>query len=116
MQRPAIAFPSHLEIRAAHFFHAITALNGQSAITRRLYLRIAAKITVSERDLLEGGNVARVEFNFALETAHSLFVFTLAALDGCYQFIYSGIIGQALTGDFQFSERAVIIQVSSVKI
>ncbi len=77
---------------------------------------MAPKISVTERNLPQRENVARVEFDCALEAMQCLFVFTLATLDGALQFEYPGIIGQALAGNFQFSQRAVIIEVSSIKI
>ena len=43
-------------------------------------------------------------------------MFTLATLNVTLQLEYPGIVGQTPACNFQFSQRAVIIEVSSIKI
>src|SRR5436190_24257269 len=73
-------------------------------------------MTISERNLLERGAIARIEINRAFQATHRLFLFTLAALDVTLQLEYSGVIGQGSGGDLLFRQSSVVIQVSTIKV
>src|SRR5262245_39004846 len=73
-------------------------------------------MTITERNLLQRGAVARIEINRAFQATHRLFLFALAALDVTLQLEYPGVIGQGFGGDLQFGQGSLIIQESTIKM
>ena len=94
----------------------IIRLDGQRAIQHRFFFRVAPEISVTDRNLLQHEKVARVELDRALEVSCGFFPAPLAPLDITLQLEYAEIIGQGLAGNFQFSQCAVIIEISSIEI
>src|SRR5437773_1745089 len=99
-----------------HFRIDIVRRDCERTIQHRFFVRISPEKSVANRNLLERVNVLWVEFNRALEITRGLFPATLPPLDETFQLEYSGIIGQRLASSFQFSQSAVVIEVSTIKI
>src|SRR5258707_4178354 len=77
---------------------------------------MAAKPRVIGRKHLERACVAGIELSSALEISPGRFPVPLPSLDGTHQFEYSRMIGERLASNFQFGQRAVIIEVASIKV
>ena len=58
----------------------------------------------------------RIEVHCALQVLGGLFPASLTPLNVTLQFEYLWIIGESLAGNFQFSQSAVVIEVSAIKI
>src|SRR5437762_14270227 len=68
-------------------------------------------------DLIQRYNVARIKLDGVLEGSCSFFVAALlATLNETYQLVYARIIRQPLAREFQFSQSAIIITMSLIKI
>src|SRR6266567_2965432 len=116
MQWPGIGLPMEFHEGARHFRIDIVRRNDERTVQHRFFVRISPEESVTDRNLLERVNVARIEINRVLEVSCGLFPALLPPLDKTLQLKYPRIIGQALAGSFQFSQGAVIIEVSPIKI
>src|SRR4029077_17359218 len=88
------------------------------AIPRRLCVSVTPQADIIiPGNLLQHSNVARIEINGALEGSRSLLVTSLLApLNVARQLEYARIIGQSLARKFQFTQSAVIIEISMIDI
>src|SRR6266545_2371204 len=116
MQGAGISLPIQFHQRALCLGSSIVGYDGQHAIQRQFLFSIAPEILVTERNLLQYFNVARVELNRALQTLCGLFPAPLASLDRAFPLEYAGIIGLGLADNFQLGQSAFIIEVSPIKI
>src|SRR4029077_1799775 len=116
MQRPSIGFPIQFNESARYFGLDVVWLDVQGAIQHRFFFSIAPEHLVTDRNLLQRENVARIEINRPPEATQSLGVFSLATLDVTFQFGHPGVIGQVAAGNFQFGQRVAIIEVASIEI
>src|SRR5438876_12274982 len=116
MQRPRIGVPIQLHQRALCFGNSIIRNDSQSAIQDSFLLGVAPEKTVIKRSLDSRVHIARVEISSALEILCGSFPTPLASLDIAHQQEYSRVIGQALPGNFQFGQSAVIIEVPPIKV
>src|SRR5712672_1538968 len=73
-------------------------------------------MTITERNLLQRGAVARIKINGALQATHRLFLFALAPLYVTFELEYPGVIRQGFGSDFQFGQGSLIIQESTIKM
>src|SRR5438105_3933849 len=90
--------------------------DGQHPIQYQFFVSVASEVIVAYCNLLKQVNVAWIEAKRALEVSCRLFPAALTALNETAQLEDPGIIRQALVRPFQFSERAIIIEVSCIKI
>src|SRR3954447_3530166 len=60
--------------------------------------------------------VARVELNGPIKISNRFVPAPLTPFDVTLQLDYSRVIGQALRGNFQFSQSAIVIEISPIKI
>src|SRR5438067_7309853 len=72
--------------------------------------------SVTVCDISERVKTARVEFNCPLKVAHGFFPASLTPLNVTGHREYPGIIWQAQACNFQFSESAIVVQVSIIKV
>src|SRR5260370_207145 len=105
-----------LDGRKRYFRIDIVRLNGQRAIQHGRVLKVGPENSVAERNLLERFNIARVEVSCALQVSCGRFPVSLAPLDITRQPEYPGVVGQGLAGNFQFSQSAIVIKMSMIKI
>src|SRR5262245_60878616 len=82
----------------------------------RLGFAIAPEKLVSQRQLLQGKNTARIEISGSFEIPHGLFPSPLTPLDVAFQLKNPGIIWQCLDSNLQFREGAIMIKVSAIEI
>src|SRR4029450_9225344 len=116
MRWPGIGFPMKLDERKRYFCSDIVRLEGDRAIQRGCLLSVAPENSVTDRDLLQREEVARIEINRVLQVLCGFFPESLAPLNETLQLEYPGIIGQSLAGNSQLGQSAVIIEVSPIKI
>src|SRR5882724_734737 len=116
MQRARISFPIEFQGCAFEFDVDIIWVDCQRAIQNRFLVGKTAQETITERKLLQRVDVAGVEITGALQATHRLFVFTFATLNETLQAENTVIIGQGLSGYFQFGQGAVIIEIASIKV
>ena len=81
MQLAGFGFPMEFHERARYFGVDIIRLDGQCAVQYRRFFSEAAKVMITEGNLLERKSIAWVEINGVLQNAHCLFLFALAAQD-----------------------------------
>src|ERR1700756_2455788 len=91
-------------------------LDRQRALQHGFFFRIAPEKSITERDLLERFNVARVEVTCALHILYGLFPAPLSPLDITHQLKDPGVIWQGLTGNLQLRQRAFVIERSMIEI
>src|SRR5438093_11147967 len=72
--------------------------------------------SVTVCDISERVKTARVEFNCPLKVAHGFFPASLTPLDVTGHREYPGIIWQAPACNVQFSQSAIVIEVSIIKM
>src|SRR5205814_4674294 len=72
--------------------------------------------SVIKSGVVEPQNVARVELNCPLQISGGLFPAPLTPLDPAHQPEHPGIIRQAPACNFQFSQSAIVIEVSLIKM
>ena len=116
MQRSGISFPIHFHGCALCFCLEIVWLDSQYAIELRFLFSITPEPSVTISDVVERVNVARVELKCPLEASSGLFPAPLTPLDETRYRKYPRIIGQGLAGNFQFSQSAIVIEVSVIKM
>src|SRR5262245_19051217 len=73
-------------------------------------------MTITECELLQFVDVARVEINSALQVANCRFLFALTTLDKTLELDNSSVIGQGFGGEFQFGQSAIIIKESTIEM
>jgi hypothetical protein len=81
MQGPRIGFPIQFDERACCFYFEIVRFNGQDAIQQGLGFGIAPEKLVTQRELLQGENIARIEISCSFEISNGLFPSPLTPLD-----------------------------------
>ena len=116
MQRSGISFPIHFYDCAVCFYPEIVWVDSQYAIQLRFLFSITPDGFVTKSSLEKRVNVARVELNCPLEVSNALFPAPLTPLDAAHQLEYVGTIWQAPACNFQFSQSAVVIEVSTIKV
>src|SRR5438067_2576306 len=116
MQRSGISFPIQFHACALCLYLNIIWLDSQYAIELRFLLSITPERCVTISDVVEGGDVARVEFKCALEISSGIFPAPLTPLDETRYSKYPRIIWQRLASNFQFSQSALVIEVPIVKV
>src|ERR1043166_7152846 len=116
MQRTDVGFPIKFHPCTLDLRINIARFDGQRAVQRSCFVSIAPEHVVTRRDLLQGKKVARIKVNRTLEALQRLLLLPLAPLNVALQFRHHGIIRKSLTSDLQFSQSAIIIEVSSVKV
>src|SRR5438046_9116993 len=72
-------------------------------------------LSVSVCDIAERVKVSRVELNCPFEASYGFFPASLTPLDKAHHREYPGIIWQAPACDFQFSQCAIVVEVSIIK-
>src|SRR4029077_15531998 len=100
--------------RARCFPHEIVRLDSQYAIEGRFLFSITAEHSVTK--VVEGVNVARVELKCPLEISSRFFPAPLAPLNVTRYAKYPRIVGQRLACNFQFSQSALVIKISIIKM
>src|SRR6476620_889852 len=116
MEWSCISFPIHFHERALCFHVEIVWPDTQHAIERRFSFSITPGHSVIISDIVEGVKTARVELNCPLEASCGLFPAPLMPLDRTHHREYRGIIWQAPACNFQFSQSAIVIEVSVIKM
>jgi len=116
MQGSDIGFRIRFHQRVLYFRNSVVGFEGQYTGQHRFFFSIVSENLITLCSLLQRANVAGVELDRALEVLQGLFPAPLAPLDVALKLDYPGIIGQGLAGNFQFSQSAVIIEVSVIKI
>ena len=111
-----ISFPIHFYGCARCFPNEIVRLDGQYAIEVRFLFSITPEGSVTISEVVERVNVARVELKCPLEISSRFFPAPLTPLDVTRYSKYPRIVGQRLAGNFQFSQSAVVIEVSIIKM
>src|SRR5207245_7032593 len=91
-------------------------LDSQYAIELRLLFIITPEASVTKSDLVERVNVARVELKCSLEASCRFFPVSLTSQDETHRLEQPIIIRQSLASNFQFLQRAVVIDVAMIKI
>src|SRR6267143_7231661 len=116
MQGSGVALPFQVHHCALCLGTNIVRCDDQQAIPRRFCVSITPQTAIIKRgNLLEHYNVARIELNGALEGLGCLLVTSLLApLNVTRQLEYARIIRQSLARKFQFSQSAVIIEISLI--
>src|SRR4029077_12126596 len=102
--------------RARYPHLGIVRFDRQRAIQHQLFFSIAPETRVTQRNLLQHVNVARIEISRTLEILYRFFPASLTPRDVTLQLEYPGIVRQGLPGNFQFSQCTVVIEISSIKI
>ena len=116
MQGARVGFPVQVHDGLHGFGGGVVWLDSQSAIQHRFFFSIASEITVTQRKLLKRVQVARVELKRTLQVLYGFFPPSLPPLDVTGQLEYLWIVRQALTGNAQFSQSTIVIEVSPIKI
>src|SRR6266851_9979656 len=117
MQRLGIGFPSKIDVSKEYFGKGIVRFESQYTGPPRFCFRIVpTKRVILCNTQLQRLNVAWVELSRALQISRRFFPAPLTPLDITRQPEYPCIIGQALAGNLQFSQSAVIIVIPMVKI
>src|SRR5204863_4868392 len=116
MQRSCISFPILFPECAHCPYPDIIWLDSQYAIYRRFLFSITPGVCVTVCDISEGVKTARVELNGPLKVSHGLFQASLTPLDVTGHREYPGIIWQAPACNFQFSQSAIVVEVSIIKM
>src|SRR5437667_6906383 len=94
MQRSGVSFPIEFHECAGCSHLGIVRFDRQRAIQRQSFFCIAPETRVTQRNLLQHVNVARIEISRTLEISNGLFPAPLTSLDVTLQFEYSRVIGQ----------------------
>src|SRR5215831_14944147 len=77
---------------------------------------VAVKHPVIACNLEQRIAVARIQLSSPLEASCGLFPASLAPLDIAHHRKYPSMVGQGLTGNLQFSQRAIEIAITSIKM
>src|SRR6266576_2150804 len=116
MEWSCISFPIHFYERALRFHFEIVWPDTQYAIDRRFLFSITPEHAVTVCDAIERVKTAWVELNCALKASCGLFPASLTLLDRTHHREYRGIIWQGPSCNFQFSQSAIVIEVSVIKM
>ena len=93
MQRTRISVPIQIDQRPHRPGLNIIRLDGKRPVQDRCHILISPEILVAERNLLKGEEVARIEFDCALQVSQRLRVFAATAFDVTLEFEYTRIVG-----------------------
>src|SRR5438270_9469131 len=110
MQRSRITFPVQVQQGASGFRLDIVWLDRKRTIENRSCFRISPKIDVAQRNLLEGKEVARIQFESALKISQSLLPLAAPAQDIARHFVNARIVRQRFARDRHLSQSSIIIK------
>src|SRR6266704_5336934 len=116
MQRSGISFPIHFHECPLCLYLEIVWRDSQHAIELGFSFSITPDHSVTVCDISERVKTARVEFNCPLKASYGLFPASLTPLDVTHHREYPGIIWQAPACDCQFSQCAIVVEVSIIKM
>src|SRR5437899_6708593 len=116
MQGPSISMRIQFHPRALCFGRSIVRHDGQHAIQHQFFFSIAPKIFVTQRNLLEYFDIARVEVERVLQVLRRLFPAPLTPLNGALPLKHERIIGLGMAENLQLVQSPVIIEVDPIKI
>src|SRR6266545_603505 len=71
---------------------------------------------ITQGNLLQQQNIARVEIGGTLKILQRFFLLSLATQDVAFQLEYLGVIRYRLAGDSKFSQSTVVVDVSAIEV
>ena len=105
-----------LHSRERDFRNDIVRVHCQRTVEHCFVFSVTPEDSVTDRNLLKRFSITRVKVNCALEVLHRLLPTSLSPLDVTHELEYPRIIRKSLASNFQFSQRATMIEVSMIKI
>src|SRR5436190_1205160 len=86
------------------------------AVQHRDHFRIPPEPFATQRDLLKGGEVARIQFAGALEFVEAFLMTALPANNVTAQLENARVVRQSPAGDLEFGQRLFVLEISLVEM